>query len=70
MTWGRKGAVSPNFPIEENTVVTRDGKALPVDFTLKMAREVIDDTDTCGREVGLALALEAALMRIKESTDD
>jgi hypothetical protein len=66
MAWRRRGAVSPNFPVEEHNIFTRDGKALPVDFTLKMAREVIEDPVTCGREVGLALALEAALMAIKE----
>lgn len=69
MIWGRKGVVSPNWPQEEHTIVTRDGKALPVDFTLAMAREVIDDPRAVGREAGLALALEAALLELKGERD-
>jgi len=68
MSWLRRGVTSPKFPVEDNNVIARDGKALPVEFTLLMAREVIDDPHAVGREKGLALALEAALMRIKEGT--
>ena len=49
MSWLRRGVTSPKFPVEENNIIARDGKALPVEFTLLMAREVIDDPYAIGR---------------------
>jgi hypothetical protein len=49
---------------------TRDGKVLDVNLTLKMAREHValceEEPDEHGVEGGLALALEAALVALKE----
>jgi hypothetical protein len=62
------------FPAEANPysddppeyVVARDGKRLPVDHTLRMARSMIEHDAAPGTaEKGLALALEAALMAVK-----
>lgn len=65
--FGRKA-----FPPEENPyikpvayIVNRDGKRLPVNHTLAMAREVIDETYRTPVERGLAMALEAALLALQ-----
>jgi hypothetical protein len=62
------------FPADANPydrpvdfIHTRDGKRLPVDHTLTMARDVITKNarpDTIER--GLALALEAALLELQK----
>lgn len=55
-------------------ITARDGKELDVDLTLEMIREAIDtwtkDYDSPQNPVrGISLALEAALMKLKEVED-